>query len=196
MVFGDPRARGGAVSGGRGGMKLGRLADKALEALIGAIVIGVAGSVWAWITNRPSAEIALVGVGLFALALLTAMLLALREIPASPTAAPDEKSLAHRQIEVQFLVNLKETATHVIINRFILAPNPGDVERLRENFEWWDKEVQAALESEGATASEKLRFRTLVAVPALFSQHGPASKIMNETAEKIARLDAIIERMS
>ena len=111
-------------------------------------------------------------------------------------AATDTKSVAHRRLEVQFLINLKETATHMILNRPMVAPGDAGVQRLQDDFDWWDKEVQAALGACGATAHEKGRFRTLVQVPAVFTPTGPGTKIANELVEKLHRLDEIIERMS
>ena len=81
------------------------------------------------------------------------------------------------------LVLMRSVAFHMIENR----PPTDDATRLQENVDWWEREVLKILPRAGAKSGEIAQFGRL----------GAAGNIYHRgmLGEKIARLDAIIDRM-
>ena len=80
----------------------------------------------------------------------------------------------------EVLILMRGVAIHMIQNR----PPTDDQNRLQANLNWWETEVARILPRAGATPGEVGRFQ------ALGNVYHPTP-----IAEKIARLDAIIERL-
>ena len=83
----------------------------------------------------------------------------------------------------QNLVFMRGVAVHMIQNR----PSTDDAARIQQNVNWWETEVLKILPRAGAKSDEIARF----------ARCGAAGNVYHRgmIAQKIARLDAIIDRL-
>jgi len=96
-----------------------------------------------------------------------------------PTEYPTEKRNVLRE-----LILLREVYIHMILTRPVDATNQDQVEKLNQNFAWWEAEVTNRLPRVGASSGQISSFKALGNLAT-----------GNIRAEKLERLNVIIDRV-
>lgn len=158
---------------------------------MGAAVIAAVGAIWSVVTGMQPKDTALVAVGLFAVAILVVMFVAVRAsrrsdyiqgssatsiVPLLPRLRLDA---AQRLRGLESLRLLHESGTH-----FLLNPATADLGRLEQLRNWWEDRVKSEAERAASSPQAMTRFKTLTDV----SDRGFIS-------DKLRALNAIIDEV-